>query len=488
MKWNHRLNLACLCLAVMLPLVACSTHITLPAGALGNAGKYNYSPSIIEQGNTRQFWWCSRGRNPNDPNMDTDAIFYASMNLTTKVVSSPVLVLAESPGMWDAAYTCNPKVIEGVFNNPLGDGQNYTYAMYYVATALVNGTSNSIGVAFSRDGVQWVKYPHPVIASTAPPGSGSYGVGQPALYNADHQAAVTMFYEDWVPYVHHVEAVSNDGIHFTIQGTLTVNGMDPDDPQAIWGDISYDSKAGEWYAIFNRPNRPPITTGGVAEFGQYGIELYKIPQNALLTGSSSWQQLATMDTNSTGYESNFIAGIVHDQWGNVNVSSYPSIQLYASVSYPPPEWDATPADAGNSGQLNNWIIYPMNWNPATNLARPINRYFNGTVHEVTTGWIDPMGKFTLQELLGHHDPTPTQGAPIPFYGCKEGKSDYFMSLDVACEGSLVLGKEGYGFAQPDTGQPLVALYRCSTPSDHFVSKDPHCEGMHTDELLGYVQP
>ena len=68
------------------------------------------------------------------------------------------------------------------------------------------------------------------------------------------------------------------------------------------------SKAGEWYAVFNRPLRPPSTTGGVLERGQYGVELYKIPQNALLTGVSPWQQLATMDTNSTGFESNFIAG------------------------------------------------------------------------------------------------------------------------------------------------------------------------------------
>jgi hypothetical protein len=35
---------------------------------------------------------------------------------------------------------------------------------------------------------------------------------------------------------------------------------------------------------------------------------------------------------------------------------------------------------------------------------------------------------------------------------------------------------------------LVALYRCSSGYDHFVSKDQKCEGYATDELLGYVLP
>lgn len=461
---------------------------SLPPGAIGNLGRYNYSPSIIEDGNTRRFWWCSQGRNPNDPSMDTDAIYYASMNLSTQVVSSPVLVLAENPGTWDAAYTCNPKVIGGVFENPLGDEQNYSYAMYYVATSLVNGTSNSIGVAFSNDGIHWAKYPNPVIASSAPVGSNGYGVGQPALYNSDHKAAITMFYEDWNSSVHHVAAVSKDGVHFLVQGTLTLNGLDADDPNASWGDMSYDSSVGEWYAIFNRPLRPQSTTGNVPERGQYGVELYKIPQNAIFTGSSPWQQIVTMDTNSTGFESNFIAGFVHDMWGNLNVKSYPTIQMYTSVSYPQPTWDATPAEAGSSASLNTWIIMPMSWAPQTSPALPLNRYFNGTVHEVTTGSISQNGGFRLEGVPGYVDANPLRGATVPLYGCKAGQSDYFISLDVNCEGERVLGTEGYAYAHPISGMNLVALYRCSTGYDHFVSTAPDCEGQKTDELLGFVTP
>ena len=71
---------------------------------------------------------------------------------------------------------------------------------------------------------------------------------------------------------------------------------------------------------------------------------------------------------------------------------------------------------------------------------------------------------------------------------RQDEEDYFVSLDIGCEGQRILGKNGYGYSQPVSGLKLVALYRCSTGQDHFVSKDPKCEGKTTDELLGYVVP
>lgn len=472
-------------LSTVIVTTGCSSR-SLPRGALA-AGQYNYSPSVIQTGDVRQIWWCSQGVNPNDSSQDTDAIYYESINLSTQTASSPVLVLAETPGAWDSYFTCNPKVIGGIFENPLGDGKNYTYAMYYVATA--NGVNNNIGVAFSNDGVAWNKYPQPVILSSSPIG---YGVGQPALYNADHKAAIRMFYEDDTPTTHHVEAVSSDGVHFTVQGTLTSDGLDPDDPQPLWGDMAYDPKTGEWYAVFNRPWRPISTTGGIAELGQYGIELYKIPQKALLTGSTQWRQLAIMDTNATGFESNFIAGFVRDSYGNLNLASYPTIQMYTSVSYPQPSWQSTPVEAAESALPGSWILMPMEWVPSVDPQVALNRYFNGSTYEVTTGWISPVAGFQLQELLGHLYAQPLHGGTVSFYSCKRGQKDYFVSLDIGCEGQRILGKEGYGYSQPVSGPNLVALYRCSEGQvpfqDHFVSKDPKCEGKTTEGLLGYSLP
>lgn len=472
---------------LILVTTSCSSP-SLPKGAVGNAGQYNYSPSVIQTGAIRKFWWCSEAVDLSDPSMDTDAIYYQEINTSKQESYGPVMVLTVTPGAWDSAYTCNPKVVGGTFENPLGDGQNYGYAMYYVGTAERDGVDNSIGVAFSNDGIVWNKYPKPVISSTS---QGGYGVAQPAPYNSDHKAAVQLFYEDNTPGLHHVLAVSADALHFTIQGTITSQGLDRDDPQASWGDVAFDSDEGEWYAVFNTPLRAPSTTGGVPEWGQYGVELYKIPQAGLLTGTAGWQQLATLDTNATGFESNFLAGFVRDSYGNLNVASYPAIQMYTSISYPPPTWAATPAEAGISAAVKTWILMPMEWAPEP-LTAPFNRYFNKTAHEVTTGWISPTGSFQLQEVLGRLYTAPVHGATVPFYGCKAGLRDYFVSLDLRCEGQRILGKEGYAYSQPVAGINLVALYRCSAGlaafRDHFVSKDPKCEGQTTDEFLGYILP
>jgi hypothetical protein len=103
-------------------------------------------------------------RTPADSSQETDTILYESIDVTTHQMIGPEVVLAETPGAWDSEYTCNPHVIRGVFTNPLGDGQVYTFAMYYVGTKV--GTNNSIGAAFSVDGLIWKKFPSPVIPST----------------------------------------------------------------------------------------------------------------------------------------------------------------------------------------------------------------------------------------------------------------------------------------------------------------------------------
>jgi hypothetical protein len=461
----------------------CGVH-PLGASWIGRSGLYDYSPSVIQTGNMRQFWWCGQAVNPSDTSQDTDAILYESVNLTTGAIQGPWTVLSETPGAWDSAYTCNPRVVSGSFANPLGDGQTYEYAMYYVGTSDPGGDSNDIGVAFSKDGSHWKKYPQPVIQTMYLAG---YGVGQPAVYNSDQKAGISMFYEDNNSTVHHVVASSTDGVHFTVKGTLTTAGLDPDDASPSWGDMAYDPETKYWYAVFNRTNRAASTTGGVQEFGQLGVELYKIPASALLTGTTPWQQLTTIDTNLTGYESNFIAGFVRDSYGNINVGSYPTIQMYVTVSDPQPSWNASPAAAADSAMPSNWDITVEEWIPNSPLL-PFYRYFNGSVHEVTTGWVDPSGGFKKDSMLGQLYQSPQQGANVPFYGCKAGSTDYFVSLDSACEGARILGKNGYAYSSPVNGLNLIALYRCRSTYDHFVSQDSNCEGQTTEELLGYVLP
>lgn len=450
----------------------------------GRENRYNYSPSVIQSGEVRQIWWCGQAVNPTNKSQDTDAILYESVNLKTNQTTPPVTVLAETEGAWDSAYTCNPKVIKGTFINPLGDGKTYSYAMYYVATANTSGNVNAIGVAFSNDGMVWNKYSRPVIMPTSPSG---YGVGQPAVYNSDGKAAIWMFYENDDQIEHHVAATSPDGLHFTTEGTLTTAGLNPNSVLSSWGDMAYDSTNGYWYALFNGPLRNPATTGGVIERGQLGVELYRIPGSSLFTGTTPWEELHTFDTNLTSSEANFIAGFVRDQFGTVNVGKYPTIQMEVSVSNPPAGWNASPKEAGESGDARNWTLGLVEWVPNHPLMA-LNRYGHSEHHIVTTGWLNPSDGFKMEMTLGHLYESPQQGATVQFYGCKRGSTDYFVSLDQNCEGQRILGKNGYGYALPVAGRKLVPLYRCSTAADHFVSTDAKCEGARTDQLLGYAIP
>ena len=343
------------------------------------------------------------------------------------------------------------------------------------------GTNNSIGVAFSNDGISWKKYPQPVILAET---QDNYGVGQPAAYNVNLRGAIRLFYEDDSYNQHHVAALSNDGVHFTAQGTITANGLDPN--SLAWGDMAYNPNDGSWYAGYNTIPRDPSTTGGVVERGSYAISLYRIPDASLLTGATPWEQLTTIDTSLNGYEANFLPGFVRDIYGNLITGS--AIQMFTSVSNPPPPWDATPAAAGLSGDVQRWNISSASWT----LGHPLlalNRYFNQTTYEVTTGWIDPNAGFSLQSTLGHLYESPQQGATLPLYSCKLGSMDYFISRDSACERYRVLGTVGYGYSGPVAGLNLVPLYRCKTGAAlHFVSTDPNCEGQETNELLGYALP
>jgi hypothetical protein len=483
MEFGNRVR-ACVGLfafGIAIVLSGCSTP-QLPPGMIGRLGKYDYSPSVIQSGDIRQFWWCGYAFNPTNSSQESDTILYESVNQVTGEKVGPLVVLAESAGKWDSLYTCNPKVIGGSFNNPLGDGRSFQYAMYYVGTR--DGYTNNIGVAFSSDGINWSKYPEPVIRATSSIG---YGAGQPALYNTDHLSAISMYYENSDPVTEHIWATSTDAIHFTIQGALTTNGLQPDSLTASWGDMAYDPQADCWYAAFDRQFRDPATTGNVLERGQLGIELYRIANASLLSGATPWQLLGVIDTNTTGYESNFIAGFVRDQYGNLNVGLYPTIEMYVSISNPQPTWNVSPDQAAHSTAPNTWDVSPMEWVPNHPLL-PLNRYFNGTVHWVTTGWVSPLGNFKLQSLLGHLYQGPDQGATVPFYACKRGNRDFFVSLDSACEGQRILGRNGFAYSKPNPTLNLIALYRCSTGSDHFVSGDSSCEGATTDELLGYVLP
>jgi hypothetical protein len=197
--------------------------------------------------------------------------------------------------------------------------------------------------------------------------------------------------------------------------------------------------------------------------------------------------LKSFDTNLTGFETNFLAALLRDQYGNVNIGSYPTIQLFPSISDPAPSWNASSEEDYLSSQPKYWNIGKVEWVPGNSLMA-LNQYANKMTHEVTTGWIDPNGGFALESTLGHLYEIPQQGANLAFYGCKAGNTDYFVSTDSTCGGQHYFGLDGYGYSQPEAGLTLVPLYSCYTGHDHFVSHDAKCEGQGAGQLLGYAVP
>jgi hypothetical protein len=281
-----------------------------------------------------------------------------------------------------------------------------------------------------------------------------------------------------------VKATSNDGVHFTVQGAITHKGLDPGCP-GQWGDMAFDPKTGYWYALFNRDIRNPDTTGGITERGQYGVELYRIQDRTLLSGDVPWEQLATFDTNVTGFESNFIGAIVRDQFGSVVVGSYPAIEMYLSVSDPQPGWDYSAKDAGKSADPSTWDIAPVKWVPGQG-PLALAQYSNGKSSLTTTGWVSPLAGFKQKSVIGHLYATPSVGATNRLYACKKGSEDSFFSLDPACQGSRIIGTSGFAYPQPQS--QLVPLYQCMSTQGHFVSRDPKCQGQQQEQFLGYILP
>lgn len=485
---------------------------------LGLSGYYDYSDSGIrdDTAGTETHWWCG-----DLPSHIGDTILQQQWRTVGGAVTIPERqVLAEGPaGSWDAAFTCNPSVVQGDFTDPFGDGLNYTYAMYYVGTAQGNGHDNSIGAAFSNDGGTWRKY-GPVLTFPGPdPGHVYYGYAQPNATVINGR--VQLLFEDWdapaapapapagtaartqaralttpgqppAPHVqdhtsataaasvgtHWYADANSDGVTFASPAAVTSAGLPT--PTPSWGAAAYNPADGRWYATFNQNDRPASTTGGVQENGQPGITLYATA--SLDTGT--WSEVDTLDTAATGSEANFIAGLLRNPDGTLAGAFLPGVQIDLSQSFPRPAYNASGAALGNSGAFNQWQISWNRWLPGQPW-RVLQRVVSGaSTHEVTTGWWDT-GAYRLEGTLGKLAEAPTGTASTALYNCKAGATDYFVSPDAACEGQYKAGLEGYAYTTPAADR--LPLYRCVSGGGHFVSTDPRCEGQRTEGLLGYSQ-
>jgi hypothetical protein len=96
----------------------------------------------------------------------------------------------------------------------------------------------------------------------------------------------------------------------------------------------------------------------------------------------------------------------------------------------------------------------------------------------------PSGYAEEQSFLLHRE---EQADTVLLFECLVGEHT-LLTRDAGCEGLHPMGPVGWAWLEQRSGS--APLYRCSigAGSDHFVSKEPDCEGQTTEELLGWVLP
>lgn len=275
-----------LCLLLMLPVlgIMANAGATRYMGVTLYRSDYDYAPSVmIGDGPLIKMWWGGGTGSG-------DGIYYS--RLTPTGWESPRLVFTRSSSGWDSRHVCDPSVIKGSFTF---NGVNYSYAMYYTATYDNIGYDSHIGVAFSNDGVNWVRYGPPIISphGDATPPTKQYGAGMCTVYN-DNGTIIMIYFDSTLGGNYMV--TSTDGINFG-------NRQKVPHPRS-WehiGDIAYSSSEGKWYICTKHGN-------------DQEIYIYETENSSLM---STWRHTGGISSLTTGNVKNHNPGFLRDPYGNI---------------------------------------------------------------------------------------------------------------------------------------------------------------------------
>ena len=222
------------------------------------------NPRVIMENGLYKMWY------KNLENNGISTISYAISNdgiSWEKVGDGPVINLGEQ-GSWDAGAVTTGPIIK----------ENGMYKMYY-SGAVEAHKPWQIGLAISSDGINWEKYPNPVINS----GDGwDYSIGADAIVKRD--SIYYLYYRGWQPPLTYQEglATSTDGINWTKYAGNPVLT-----PSENW------EGTGAYYTsvIFENKEFKMLYMGTNAEFGKAisddGIHWIKDSGNPYFSGSQT---------------------------------------------------------------------------------------------------------------------------------------------------------------------------------------------------------
>ena len=223
-----------------------ANQFTESVKVLDRPNAWDYAPSVLTFNNDpmkAHILWCTTS---NTNNRESDSIYYAVFDMQSKkLVKEPVRVFVPStPPAWDSYQTCDPSVISGQFSYK---GAVYNYAMYYTGTDDI-GAKGRVGVAFSNDLVNWVRYPNPVISPDSF-STTNYGAGQTSVHSENGKSTLTIFYNDITNGIKkEYYRTTSDGINFSDRAEVSTKGL----PNILSLDamsFAYDYTDNLWYMV-----------------------------------------------------------------------------------------------------------------------------------------------------------------------------------------------------------------------------------------------
>jgi len=310
-RHTHTLNVLLLAFAILVvlcPTALANYQLGIP---MFTRNGWDYSASTMFDGSLQKFWWCGSGSTSGYGGL-TDVIYYRFYDYSAKQWSAIYQVITPVVGSWEfngGSGTCNPTVVKGSFSP--GDGNTYTYALYYTAQ---NDGNGKVGVAFSKDGVNFVKYAHnPIIYPIVFPSTGRYGCASSSSFNSNGVSGVYIFeYDDTASYgTRFWLRYAADGINFGAPSVISTSTNFVTTIPA--SDMGYDPSTQTFYAAMSSAWR-----SGDREAWQFGF--YKMAASQVFSGGQGvWQLLGLVDTNLTGSYLNLQAKLDRDGYGNVSL-------------------------------------------------------------------------------------------------------------------------------------------------------------------------
>lgn len=464
------------------------------ADTAGNPSGYVYAPSIVRVDGTYHMYYCSK--NP-DPARGWDAIRH-STSVDGQTWTTPDMIL-QSSRLANAPNTdgtaCDPSI---VFYD-IGDGAGPMYYLFYggyptgIGGAIYVARSNNLAGPFAKWTMRgtWETDPlDPAIVirpaksltgvSEQQASATWYGAGEPTVIVHNGQLQV-WYYDDTTDYPGQKVAMafmatSSNGVNWTSTPTHL------DDQMPIESvDVKFDPVS-QQYVMVDTPNK--MVPGAYLE-------------RRFSTDGITWSAGDLLCPSGTCFPS---------YGGNVGMSGDNQGQLLADqtiIGFGSPFLNTSnqcPADNTNcqlvietrNGALNGITVSGYFGPQALTVAPqsiPVYRFYKGPFHLLTNFFLEGIDAgFTFeQEAFAVF----TSGGVdlVSIYRCYVANGDHFISRDPQCEGQTTESSYGYVHASPGSG--LQPVYRMYNPilGDHLETVNEvegFLHGYVLESVLGYV--